>query len=91
MDKDEGIRTLWRWFGNKCFRMEEITDEKIREIAMLVGADTSTLHGTRSLLGKRLTAMHDYECKTTPNKGAKLKHIPTPEDTRPGLYQIQNR
>ena len=91
MDKDEAIRTLWRWFGNKCFRIECITDEKVHDIAKLVGADTLTLHGMRSQLGKRLTEMHDYECKTAPEKGATLKHIPTPEDTRPGVYQIQPR
>ena len=89
MDKDEGIRTLLRWFGYRCFRIEEITDEKIREIARLVGADTRTLHGTRIQLGKRLTAMSGYKCSTAPERGTTLKHIPTPEDTRPGVYQIQ--
>ena len=90
MDKDEGIRTLLQWFGYRRFRIEEIPDERIPEIARLVGADTLTLHGKRIQLGKRLTAMNGYKCSTAPNLGATLTAIEVPEDSRPGVYQIQH-
>ena len=92
MDQDEGIRTLLRWFGYQRFRIEEITtEERVREIARLVGADTLTLHGTRTQLGKRLTAMSGYRCSTAPNLGATLIVIEVAEDSRPGVYQFQHR
>ena len=60
MDKDEGIRTLLEWFGCRRFRIEEITDQGMREIARLFGVDTPTLHGARSQLGKQLRAIRNY-------------------------------
>ena len=94
MDKDEGIRTLLRWFGNKPFRVNEVTDDdRLREIAELVGAFTKTTQGTRIQLGKRLTEMDGYKCSTAPNLGATLIAIKIPRevDPRPGVYQIEYR
>ena len=88
MDKDEGIRTLLAWFGNRCFRVNEITDDRLQEIAELIGAFTKTTQGTRTQLGKRLTAMNCYKCSTAPNLGATLKVIEIAEDSRPGVYRI---
>ena len=42
MDQDEGIRTLLRWFGYRPFRISELSDERVQEIARLVGAVTLT-------------------------------------------------
>ena len=93
MDKDEGIRTLLMWFGNRRFRVNDITDDRLQEIAELIGAFTKTTQGTRIQLGKRLTSMNDYKCSTAPNLGATLTaiEIPEDEDSRPGVYQIEHR
>ena len=91
MDKDEGIRTLLAWFGNRCFRVNEITDDRLQEIAEMVGVSTKTTQGTRTQLGKRLTAMHGYQCSTSPNLGATLTAIKIPKevDPSPGVYRIE--
>ena len=93
LDKDEGIRTLLAWFGNRCFRVNKITDDRLQEIAELIGAYTKTTQGTRIQLGKRLTAMNGYQCSTAPNLGATLTAIVIPKevDPRPGVYRIEYR
>ena len=92
MDKDEAIRTLLRWFGYRTFRVRDITDDdRLREIAELVGAYTLTTQGTRTQLGKRFTQMDDYQCSAAPSLGATLTVIENAEDSTPGIYQIQHR
>ena len=91
MDQDEGIRTLLRWFGYRPFRISEISDERVQEMARLVGADTLTPQGRRIQLGKRLTAMDGYKCSTAPNLGATLtaERNPVDVDSSPEIYMIQ--
>ncbi len=90
MDKDEGLRTLLRWFGYQPFRVRNITDDRLREIAELVGAFTLTSQGTRIQLGKRLTQMDGYQCATVPNLGATLT-VEHAEGSTAAVFQIQHR
>ena len=90
MDRDEGIRTLLKWFGYGPFRVRDITDERLREIAELVGGFTLSTQGTRIQLGKRLTQMKGYQCSTTPNLGATLT-VELAEGSTPAVFQIHHR
>ena len=90
MDKDEGIRTLLRWFGYRPFSVRDITDERLREIAELIGAFTKTTQGTRIRLGTRLTQMNGYQCATAPNLGATLT-VERAEGSIAAVFQIQHR
>ena len=38
MDKAEGLRKLLSWFPDREFRVRDITDDRLWEIAELVGA-----------------------------------------------------
>ena len=90
MDKDESIRTLLTWFGNQPFRVRDITGDRLREIAELVGAYTLTVHGIRIQLGKRLTQMNGYQCATAPNLGATMT-VELAEGSTPAVFQIHHR
>ena len=89
MDKDEGIRTLVKWFEYRPFRVREISDGRLREISKLIGADTRTNEGRRILLGKELTQMNGYECVSSPNLGATLTVVEFAEGSKAAVFQIQ--
>ena len=88
MTYDLGIRALRQRFGDQSFRVAEIPDSHIREVASLFGIDTPTQQGTRSQLGRRLTALGQGDGWATTDLAVVLKHIPTPDDLYPGLYQV---
>lgn len=91
MDKDEGIRTLLTWFGYRPFRVRDmIDDDRLWEIAELIGANTLTTQGRRIQLGKRLTQMNGYQCATAPNLGATLT-VEFAENSTPAVFQIHHR
>ena len=90
MDMDEAIRTLLRWFGYRPFRTADIIDDRLREIAELVGACTKTVQGTRIQMGKRLTQMDGYQCAAAPNLGATLT-VERAGGSIAAVFQIQHR
>ena len=88
MDKDEGIRTLLRWFGYRRFRVRDIIDGRLWEIAELVEANTPTVQGRRIQLGKRLTQMNGYQCASGPNLGATLTVVEFAEGSTAAVFKI---
>ena len=88
MDKDEAMHILLRWFGYRPFKVADITDERLPEIANLVGACTRTAQGTRIQLGKRLTRMDGYQCATVPNLGATMT-VERAEGSIAAVFHIQ--
>lgn len=90
MDEDGAIRTLLAWFGNERFRVNEISNDQLHEIAELLGVAKQTVQGTRMQLGKQLTKMDGYRCGTEPHKGATLVaiRVSIEIEPRPNAYQI---
>jgi len=89
MNVGEGILALYGRFENKGFRVGQIPDDSVREVAALFGVNAPRLQGTRIQLGKRLTAMGGSGGRVTSDGQAMLVWHPTPGDKLPGLYQVQ--
>ena len=70
MDLDEVVRVLWRRFGHEHFKIAELSDTEVSEIARLLGLEPAN----RNWLGRRLTRMARGELwyEAGPNSKAKL-------------------
>ena len=90
MDKDEGIRILLMWFGYQRFQVSGITDDdRLWEIAELVGANTMTSQGRRIQLGKRLTEMDGYRVATGSNVGTTLTVVEPADGSKAAIFQLK--
>lgn len=86
-DKDEAIRKLLVWFGNGRFRVRNITDDRLYEIAELLGAVADNSSRTRIMLGRKLTAMDGYRCSAGGNQGAMLT-VDRTDGVMPAVFEI---
>lgn len=90
MDKAEGLRKLLSWFPDREFRVRDITDDRLWEIAELIGANTLTTQGRRIQLGKRLTEMEGFHCTTETGLVAMLT-VEKADGSTPAVFQIRLR
>ena len=90
MDEDEGVRTLASWFGTREFRIRDIDDEdRLREIAELVGCNAPTSKGRRDQTGKRLTEMDGHSCAASGNRRLRLVVKERAAGSKAAVYQVQ--
>ena len=80
----EGLQTLISWFGDRPFTVKDLNEERQWELARQVGAAKPTLHGTRTELGKWLTAMNGYSYRQ-----CRLVVLEWATGKKAGTYQIQ--
>ena len=90
MDVEEGIRTLASWFGNRQFAIADILgDDRMWEIAELMGANTLTPDGRRKQLGKRLARLDGRRCPINDNRALVFYVVNRASGSKAAVYQIQ--
>lgn len=96
MNKDKVMRILYERFACSRFRIRDIPDEGLSEIAEALGLRTVgvTHHGMRVQLGRVLTAVVDekYRCSSGSLRGATLarKGDPPEKDSSTEVYWVES-
>lgn len=89
MDKETGVRLLYRWFGNHEFQVNNIDDPKIRTLAKYFDLGASTINGKRTQLGRVLSGMDGHYCPIGFNRVGTLVVVEPADDSASAAYQIQ--
>lgn len=80
---------LFGWFGNEDFRVRNMCDAKIDELAEILGIQAATHDAVRSKIGDWLKGKNGHEFVGGANEKLKLVMKVAPNDTRPGVHQFQ--
>lgn len=90
MDRDEGIRTLFGWFGNKQFRIRDIDDDRLLTLTDLMGLSSRFINGQRTQLGRILSEMNAHQFPVAPNRIGRLVVVEPADGSVPGIYQVED-